>query len=198
MSGALAETAPQTCDGKDHGVSPARLEQLRSEAHAFNQLLRVNEGGEHGSGHDLAATEASKSFYAFLSKPAGDAHSNEDRAFEASKAFYEQVTELPIGERRAILQAATQENQELAKTDNALPILDLKVDSNAFINELDVKYLFPTAHDKNGKGKDFAREDFTFGYLGMCAEFKTPDPGQPPMVVSPGWSIELPTFNFRR
>jgi hypothetical protein len=39
----LVQTQPAACDGIDHGTTPSRLKELQDEAHAFNNLLRVNE-----------------------------------------------------------------------------------------------------------------------------------------------------------
>ncbi len=197
----LADTVQSqsaACDGKDHGTTPARLNRLQDEAHAFNQLLRVNEANAHGKKHAQVASEANKEFFAFLpgSKAQADSTANTSSgtlAFEASKALYEQASALPIGERKALLKAAVDENTAMAAKDPALPVLTVSMDANAFIDTLDVAYREPSAHDKTGKATSYVRgEVFTFHYLGMCAEFSTPGPNDPPQVTGSRWSIDLP------
>jgi hypothetical protein len=188
----LVQPQPAACDGKDHGTTPARLKELQEEAHAFNNLLRVNEAEGHGQKHATQVADADKAFYDLL--PATqttldktDEGSDEGRAFHASKSFYEQVTQLPVGERKALLKATTDENAAIAAKDPLFPALTLSMDSDTFVNSIDVAY------------RGDVGMEFTFRYMGgQCTEFKTPDPADPPTVTAPFWSITLPSLNLRR
>jgi hypothetical protein len=196
---------PAACDGIDHGTTPSRLEQLQKEGHAFNQLLRVNEVDAHGKNHATQVSEANKAFYDLLpstqtTTDTSDDGSNEGRAFHASKSLYEQATQLPVGERKALLKATMEENAALSATDHALPVMTLSMDSDSFLNSLDVAYPVPIGAEKNGKTQSYGTgEVFTFSYMGgQCTEWKTPGPDDPPIVTAPAWSITLPSLNLRR
>jgi hypothetical protein len=172
---------PGRCDTQDRGVTPARLEELAKEAHAFNQLLRLHEPGPRGAAYKAAALEANKAFYAFLP---GE-HDLTGGTFEASKDFYEQATRLPIGERKKLLELTGDENKAMHDKDPLMPQMVTDMAPNAFINTLDF-------HMGNGYY-------YTFHYLGMCAEMPTPSEIPPNAGASHGWNnIELPTFNLRR
>jgi hypothetical protein len=166
---------PAVCDGLDHGVTPERLEQLRAEADAFNRLLKISEPGSQGSEHDAEAQRAVADFYQFLPSQPTEAKTDEARAFEASKAFYEQLTNLPIGERRALADLAQRQNQSLVAGDDAMPILKISMNAGAFIDDLTVKYPWLRARDIVTNQMGWAREDFTFHYRGMCAASSASD-----------------------
>ncbi|HEY9790434.1 MAG TPA: hypothetical protein V6D22_08545 [Candidatus Obscuribacterales bacterium] len=162
-----AESKSARCDGKDHGVTPERLSELRSEADAFNRLLQASK-------FDAPRVE--------------DQQSNENRAFNASKAFYEQLTQLPIGERKALASLAQEQNQTMHAQDDGMPELKIEIDSHAFIDDVTVKYPWIRARDIRTNEMGYAREYFTFHYRGMCAEFEQPT--RAPLVPSQN------TFSF--
>ena len=182
----MADTTPQKdpgrCDTQDRGVTPARLEELKNEAHAFNQLLRIHEtGAPRDAAFQVAALKANKEFYAFLPEE----HDLSGGSFEASKAFYEQATRLPIGERRKILELTRDENHAMHDKDPSMPLMVTDLSPAAFINTLDL-------HIDGG-------EYYTFHYLGMCAEIKPTGDIPPNFGAGRGWNnIELPTLNLRR
>jgi hypothetical protein len=188
----VVQLQPAACDGIDHGTTAARLKELQDEAHAFNNLLRVNETVAHGAQHATQVVEAGKAFYDLL--PATqttldktDEGGNEGRAFHASKSFYEQVTQLPVGERKALLKATMDENAAIAAKDHLFPALTLSMDADTFVNSINVAY-------RGDSGMQF-----TFGYMGgQCTEFAQPKPEDPPTVTAPFWSITLPSLNLRR
>jgi hypothetical protein len=169
---------PGVCDTHDHGVTPQRLPALQAEAHAFNHLLLVSEDGHKGPAHRAEVEKANEDFYAFL--PVG--HDLKGGSFEASKAFYEQVTQLPIGERKKLLELTKSENEELHLHNPSIPQMVLDMDSSAFINALDFQRGAYAYH---------------FAYVGgMCAEVPDFDANNPP--GRSGWEIILPTLNLRR
>jgi hypothetical protein len=188
----VIQPQPAACDGIDHGTTPARLKELQDEAHAFNNLLRVNETVAHGEKHATQVAEAGKAFYDLL--PAthttldkGDEGSDEGRALHASQSFYEQVTQLPVGERKALLKATMDENTAIAAKDHLFPALSLSMDADTFVNSINVAY------------RGDVGMQFSFSYMGgQCTEFASPKPGDPPIVTAPAWSITLPSLNLRR
>jgi hypothetical protein len=188
----LVQTQPAACDGIDHGTTPARLKELQDEAHTFNNLLRVNETEAHGKNHANQAADTDKAFFDLLpvthtTEDKSNEGSDEGRAFHASQSFYEQVTQLPVGERKALLKATMDENAAIAAKDPTFPVLTLNMDSSTFVNSINVQY----------RG-DLGME-FNFAYMGgQCTEFSSPKPGDPPTVYAPAWSITLPTLNLRR
>ncbi|MDR3617143.1 MAG: hypothetical protein P4L53_26550 [Candidatus Obscuribacterales bacterium] len=188
----VVQLQPAACDGIDHGTTAARLKELQDEAHAFNNLLRVNETVAHGEKHATQVAEASKVFYDLL--PAThttldktDEGSNEGRALHASQSFYEQVTQLPVGERKALLKATMDENAAIAAKDHLFPAMTVSMAPDTFVNSINVAYRGDTGMQ------------FTFSYMGgQCTEFSKPKPEDPPTVTAPFWSISLPTLNLRR
>ncbi len=188
----LVQTQPAACDGIDHGTTPARLKELKEEAHAFNNLLRVNEQEAHGKKHENQAADADKAFYDLLPATITTADttyqaSDEGRAFHASQSFYEQVTQMPVGERKALLKATMDENAAMAAKDPLFPAMTLSMDSSTFVNSINVQY-------RGAPGLEF-----NFSYMGgQCTEFSSPKPADPPIVTRPGWSIELPSLRLRR
>jgi hypothetical protein len=151
---------------------------LQKEAHAFNQLLRVSETTPPGAAHNSAMLEANKDFYAFLP----GALDLKGGSYEASKAFYEQVTQLPIGERRKLLDLTKAENEEIHGHNAKMPLMVLDMGSDAFINSLDF-HMGPM--------------EYTFHYLGMCAEIPDFDQSNP-TAGQRSWGFDLPTLNLRR
>ncbi len=178
MANSGAEKDPGRCDTKDRGVTPERLVVLQNEAHAFNQMLRAHEPGPRTVARKEEIAKADKDFYAFLP---GD-HSQSVGSFDASKAFYEQLTQLPIGERKKLLELTGKENEEMHAADPKMPLMVVDMYPDAFIKSLDFQ---------------MRGEYYTFQYLGMCAELKEETPNQYPEARR-GWGFTLPTFNFRR
>lgn len=167
----------EVCDGKDHGVTAARLAQLHSEARAYNELLRVD---ALGSGHDAAAGKASSEFYKYLSATPDATSKSNDPAFDASKAFYEQLAELPVGEAKALAKLTMQENQLMVAADKAMPRLHISMESDSFIDKMTVDFPYPMEYD--------------FHYLGRCTEFKPwngVSPGATPGIELPGLGLRL-------
>ncbi|HEY9778510.1 MAG TPA: hypothetical protein V6C81_32430 [Planktothrix sp.] len=169
---------PGKCDTKDRGVTPARLEVLKNEAHAFNEFLRVTEGTPSKTRNKATIQQDEKDFYSYLPGH----HDLTGDSFDAAKAFWEQVTELPIGERRQLLALTQAENDEIRKTNSKMPHMVLNMDSSAFINSLNFEMT-------NGY-------EYTFGARGMCAEIPDFDPNQ--NYQQRGWGFDLPTLNLRR
>src|SRR5438270_5568697 len=99
------------CDGKDRGVTAERLAQLQAEAVAFNRVLQANKYEASGPDHVASVQQASGDFYQWLSNRPEEKRSNEGRAFDASKALYEQLTTMPIGERRALANLVQDDNR---------------------------------------------------------------------------------------
>jgi hypothetical protein len=191
----LADAAkPQlaACDGIDHGTTPERLKELQDEAHAFNNLLRVNETEGHGKKHAAQVADAEKVFYDLLpvtqtTADKSDEGSDEGRALHASKSLYEQATQLPVGERKALLKATLEENAAMASKDPLFPALTLSMYPDTFVKSIDVAY------------RGDVGMEFTLSYMGgQCTEFATPKPDDPPKVTAPFWSIILPSLNLRR
>ena len=170
---------PGRCDTQDHGVTPARYEELKNEAHALNQILRLDEPGPRGAHHKAAMLQAEKTFYSFLP---GE-HDLNGGSLAACQAFYEQVTKLPIGERRKLLELTAAENQEMHGHNPLMPVMVVDMDSSAFINSLDFH---------------LGSLEYTFHYLGMCAEVQPIDVNSPNNAYQRAWGFDLPTLNLRR
>jgi len=144
------------CDGIDHGVTPGRKNALIIDADKFNQALKSNEMDGTGRGN-LSAAEA------------------------AGKAFYEELTQLPIGERKELLRLAEAQNKDLSAGDPAMPTIEKTMRADGFLEEFKINY--PEPHYPEDKGAPLHRTDekathFTpeqFVYQGdpMCAQFQT-------------------------
>jgi hypothetical protein len=167
------DSKPAVCDGKDHGVTAERMEQLKAEADAFNRLLQASKFDAKGPDHDAAARQSSADFYKFMPRqPEKNQQSNEGRAFDASKAFYEQLTNLPVGERKVLVSLAQEQNKAMHAQDDGMPELQISMNSHAFIDDVTVKYPWIRARDIRTNEMGYAREYFTFKYRGMCAQYE--------------------------
>lgn len=140
------ETAPKACDGKDHGLSPEQKAAVDAQAHAFNLKLQGLETDKRGNSHF-------------------------DAAADATNAFWRQLGELPIAERREMIKAFEQENQEMAKVDPALPTMKIKIDSDAFMEGASVAYPEAGTFDKHHHVKEYWPSRLEYQSYGMCAEF---------------------------
>jgi len=174
-----SDTNPGSCDGIDHKVSADRLAVLAQDAYSFNQLLKTNEitnGGNDGMQH----------------------------VESASQSFYQELVLAPIGERKALLQAAEEENRSLVKGDPAMPILDAKIDSDAFLESLTIHYPVPfepvrtNLNVEKNKTKEYVAVDFVYQGWGMCAEFGPPGPYSSGEGVSQTLELNLPPFKLPR
>jgi hypothetical protein len=170
----------QRCDGIDHGVPEAHVPALVNDAYGYNRVLQANE--MDGSGK-------------------GDLHA----AFDAGKAFYQELVQLPVGERRALLHFAQTYNSAFAEKDPAMPTLNPQMDSDGFLEKLKVKYPIPfysteaerkIAENNHQKAKDFVAEFFDYQGWGMCTQFKSFDPDAAQSKQQTWPNIELPTLRL--
>jgi hypothetical protein len=178
-----ADTNPpseQRCDGIDHGLPEARVAPLINDAYSYNKALQANELDGTGKG-------------------------NSQTAVDAGKAFYEELVQLPIGERRALLSYAETFNKGLADKDPAMPTLKPHLDSDGFLRDLTVSYPIPvystsaeqkSAESMHEKPKEFVAEDFVYQGRGMCAEFKTINPAKPQPQEDPWPTFDLPALRL--
>ena len=158
------------CDGVDHGVSGARVHALNEAAQSFNQVLHDNQSDrpDHGDGQ---------------------------KVFDAGRAFYEELTQLPVGERRALVKLAEAYNQALSKSDQAMPKLTVTIDADAFLEQVKISYPVPFALDAKGVPSAYFAEDFTYNGRGMCAESHPGSTDFTPVNKQPSFEIELPSLH---
>ncbi len=149
------EIAPAACDGKDYGLTPQRKAEVDAQAHNLNLKLQGLETEKNGKTHL-------------------------DEADQAGNAFWKQLGEVPIAERRELIKAFERENKELAKTDPALPTMTVKMDSDAFMESASLNYPMPFSMDKHHQVKTYGTMSVQYQSYGMCAEFddKAPMPSQ--------------------
>jgi hypothetical protein len=171
--------ASTPCDGIDHGLPPDRVGALDHDAYNFNQVLKANETDGTGKG-------------------------NLQVALAAGRAFFEELADLPVGERKALLKLAESYNKMEQNGDPAMPTIDHKMDSDAFLEHLIVRYPEPFYPEAAGQHRDhtgekasqFAAEFFDYQGRGMCAEY--PQPGATSTFSAPApWpDITLPSLNL--
>ena len=92
------------------------------------------------------------------------------------------ITQLPIGERRKLLELTKAENEELHAHNPKMPEMVVNMDSSAYINSLDFE-LGPFGYNLAYVG-------------GMCAEVPDFDPRNPTPGQT-GWGFDLPILNIR-
>jgi hypothetical protein len=161
-----------TCDGVDRGVSQERLQVLSTDAGALNRTLQQFKTDDHSLSHL-------------------------DEADAAGKAFWRELIQAPIGERKMLLQLATEQNKVLAADDPAMPRIEFDMDSSAFLRKLTIKYPLAFSSDKDGKPKDFFRMDLVYQGWGMCAEFQSPSESKHDVPEGTSKGTPLP-FSFQR
>ncbi len=148
------QKADLSCDGKDHGVPPERVNALSNDAYNFNQVLKANQSDGTGKG-------------------------NFQVAMAAGQAFYDELIQLPIGERKALLQFAEAYNKEAKVGDPAMPTIEKAINANGFLENLTIEYPEPFYPDATGKhshhagekAKNFSPEKFVYQGSPMCAEY---------------------------
>jgi hypothetical protein len=149
------ESTPAACDGKDHGLTPKQKADVDAQAHAFNLKLQGLETDKHGNEHY-------------------------GQIYDATNAFWHQLGQLPVAERREMIKAFEQENQELAKTDPALPTMKVQIDSDAFMESATVNIPEAGAFDKHHLVKNYWSSALVYPSYGMCAEFDQDALNNPP------------------
>ncbi|MBU6454348.1 MAG: hypothetical protein KGS72_21400 [Cyanobacteria bacterium REEB67] len=168
-SAASPSEKPLACDGIDHGVPTGRVHALADSAEAFNRTLQDNQSDHIG-------------------------HGDGAKVFDAGRALYEELVELPVGERRALVKMTEAYNHMMQPGDPAMPRLEIAIGEDAFIAQLKITYPIPFDYDGKGQPLSYYTENFTYDGRGMCAQAP-----QNPMVrfgSEPrlGFAIELPSL----
>jgi hypothetical protein len=140
-----AANSPSACDGIDHGLPAGRVHALADRAEAFNNTLQANQSDHfnHGDGR---------------------------KVFDAGQKLYEELVELPVGERRALVKMAEAYNRMMQPGDPAMPKLEIAIGADAFIDQLKISYPVPFNFDGKGQPTSFFTELFTYDGKGMCAQ----------------------------
>ena len=177
----MPSDAPQRCDSVEHAVTPDRVQVLNHDAYALNETLKANESDGTGKG-------------------------NVQAALEAGKAFYQELAEIPVGERKLLLKLAIAYNQMEQIGDPAMPTIppDLnKLDSTGYLPNFEIHYPDPITPEEAGKAPpppgqkatQFGAEYFRYAYLGMCDIEQPPGPYSSYNSPDPNGEILLPSLH---
>ena len=154
---------PAACDGVESGVPRQRVSALITDADNFNKALKANESDGTGKGNFQAA-------------------------MDASRAFYDELTRLPISERKLLLDMAQSYNKAEAKDDPAMPTIESTMRQDLFLEKLTINYpepFYPDAASKHEhalghKAAHLTPERFEYQGSPMCAKFTPTDQTPPP------------------